>query len=630
MALTFTRACPATTSASYREDEATLTWGDLGAFENYAGQFATLQLRCAHTGLAMAQTPDAWWTAATPYVLPGTVTVASTSMPLPFRVGDARFCALRASNTMLEQTPASAPVDVTCGFRSTVLHTGTVANGQIGFTSAPVGDVNGDGIDDVLVGGAGRAELFLGRTTAFPGTPDTVFATGVANPALSIFGFTVAGLGDFNNDGLQDFVISDATFNTDVGNGHGRANIFFGRATWPASVTLPGDSCGADLCLEHSDTDARFSVVLAGAGDFDGDGVDDLAGTATNHPAGAALGQFFVIRGGQYERRACTMPSDCRGTETCGDDDFCARGAGQSFWNLNFALPSGDWTNTPSGTPEAGRLRGFVLNGVMDTDHSMGRGVAALGPFDTTPGHDLVVAATGRTSMPAVQSKLYFLSGRAHPGTAGMATLTLADLGFRASMGGAPSGTPFHATTTGLGAIIAASGNIYDVPGAGVTGVRDLLVKRSGSSGFFIYPGDRSFNSADRIAVNGVNASDLGSSLTMGYSAALPPNASLSSPTLLTDFDGDGRSDFVAGTRGPLTGTPGKVHLWYGDAVNSTNVVAGAMTLASGSEIQPPASAGANYRIVEAAGDLNDDGHPDLIVGDYEASTFVGQVHLLY
>jgi len=629
MALSFTRACPAASSPSYRDDPATLTWGDLGAFENYDGQFATLQMRCAHTGLAMGQTGDAWWTAATAVTLPGTVTVASTSMSLPFRVGETRFCALRAANTALELSPVGTPVDVTCGFRSTLLQTGTVANGWVGFTAAPVGDVNGDGIDDVLIGGSGRAALVLGRTTPFTGTPDTVFVSGATNITFSSLGFRVAGLGDFNADGLQDFAISDASYDTEAASARGRVSIFFGRASWPALVTLPA-TCGADLCFDHADATSRLSVVLAGAGDFDADGIDDIAATATGYPAGANLGQFFVVRGGQYERRACTIAADCRATETCAGTGFCALSAGQTFWGLSYALPTGNWMNTPTGTPEVGRLRGFVLDGVMNTDHSMGRGVAAVGPFDTTAGADIVVAAVGRASGPAVPSKLYFLSGRAHPGTPGMVTLGLSDLGFRATPGGAPSGTPFHTTTTNLGNIMTASGNIYDVPGAGVTGVRDILVKRSTDSGFYIYPGDRNFNSADVIRVAGLNASDFGSSLSMGYSPALPPNAGLESPSLLTDFDGDGRGDFVAGARGIPTGSPGIVQLFYGDAVNATTVVSGVMQYTTGSPIQPPASTGTDTRLVEAAGDVNDDGHPDLIVGDRDANLLAGEVYLLY
>ena len=629
MAISFTRACPAIASASYREDPATLTWGDLGAFENYAGQFATLQMRCAHTGLAMAQTGDAWWTAATPFTLPGTVTVASTSMSLPFRVGEARFCAVRAANSALELTPVGTPTDVTCGFRSTLLHQGTVTGGTVGVSAAPVGDVNGDGIDDVVVGGSGRAELFLGRTTAFPGTPDTLFVTGATvNPTLSIMGFRIAGLGDINSDGLQDFAISDASYDVDVASARGRVNVFFGRATWPSLVTM-GATCAADLCFDHSELMSRLSVVLAGAGDFDGDGIDDIAATATGYPEGANLGQFFVVRGGQYERRACAVPGDCRATETCAVSGFCALAAGQTFWGLQFALPSGDWVNTPSGTPEAGRLRGFVLNGVMNTEHSMGRGVAAVGAFDATAGTDLVVAAVGRASGPAVDAKLFFLSGRAYAGSTGFTTLTVADLGFRNGMG-VPSGAPFHTTLTNTGNIMTASGNIYDVPGAGVTGVRDILVKRSTSLSFDIYPGDRNFNSADVIRVNGLNASDLGSSLTTGYNPALPPNAGLASPTLLTDFDGDGRSDFAVGSRGIPAGTPGIVQLFYGDTVNATNIVTGAMQYTVGSPIQPSGSAGTDIRLVEAAGDLNDDGHPDLIVGNRDANAFAGEVYLLY
>jgi hypothetical protein len=551
-------------------------------------------------------------------------------MDLPFRIGEGRFCALRASNSALEQTPAPAPVDVTCGFRSTLLHAGTVENGTLGLSAAPLGDVNGDSIHDVIVGGSGRAELFLGRTGAWPGTPDTVFVSAATNVAFSTFGFKVVGLGDINSDGLQDFAITDTTYDVDLSNTRGRLAIFLGRTTWPATVTLT-TACAADLCIDHSESISRLSIATAGIGDFDGDTIDDIAVSATGVPAGGNVGQAFIVRGDSYERRACDAgePLDCRINETC-TAGFCALDAGSTFWGLSFELPSGNWINTPSGAPEVGRLRGWVLDGVAGTETNMGRGLAAVGPFDSAPGADVVVAAVGRTTpTPVITSKLFFLSGRAHPGTAGMTTLTLADLGFRDG-GGVPSGLPFHATTANTGNIMAATGNVYDVPGAGAPGVRDLLVKRSGDSAFYVYPGDRNFLATDRITVQGASASDLGATLTMGYSAALPPNPAFESPTLLTDFDGDGRSDFAAGTRDVPAGTAGKVYLWYGDALNATNIVAGTISYTAGSAIEPAAGPNTTYRAVEAAGDLNADGHPDLVVGNTLANGFRGEVYLLY
>jgi hypothetical protein len=116
----------------------------------------------------------------------------------------------------------------------------------------------------------------------------------------------------------------------------------------------------------------------------------------------------------------------------------------------------------------------------------------------------------------------------------------------------------------------------------------------------------------------------------MGYNPALPPNAGLASPTLLTDFDGDGRSDIVVGSRGMPAGSPGIVQLFYGDAVSSTSIVSGVMPYTVGSPIQPAGSGGTDTRFVEAAGDVNDDGHPDLIVGNRDANTFAGEAYLLY
>jgi hypothetical protein len=611
-AISFTRACPATISASYREDPATLTWGDLGAFENYEGQFATLQMRCAHTGLAMGQSGDAWWTAATAITLPGTVTVASTSMSLPFRVGEARFCAVRAANAAMELSPVGTPTEVTCGFRSTLLFAGTMGTSTaIGIWNAALGDVSGDGLDDAIAGGSGRAHLFLGSSTGFTGTPNVTFTSTTG------LGIRVAGLGDINGDGRNDFAISHGSF----GGGAGQVFVFFGRPStspWPAAVDL-SVACGADLCLKHGATDARLGNSLTGIGDFDNDGRMDIAIGAFT--PSVDVSRLFIVLGGAYETRSCAVPADCLATETCGGTNTCVKLPATTFWGLDFELPTGNWTNPPSGPAQA-RLEGFVLESNA-ANPTLARGIAALGAFDSTAGDDIIVQSAGNATEPA---KLYFLSGRDDPAGVGIAPLTFADLGFRTA--GVPSGTPFETTARDTGNIMFGAGNILNVTGAPNPGAADLLVKHTTEHQFYIYPGDTNFAPASRVRMAGPTNSNLGISLTRGVHSALPPNAAYPTPSMIGDLDGDGRPEFAAGTAG-LVGTPGQVYLWYADSLDS-GIVAGVQSATTGSFIEPPASAGTQQRIVQFAGDMTGDGNPDLVVGNWQANSLLGEVYLLY
>ena len=100
---------------------------------------------------------------------------------------------------------------------------GGIANGEVGIDATNLGDVSGDGIDDILIAGfdgdAGRAYLVFGGfgITSFnledlDGTNGYI----LSNIDLGLFGDTlvVGGLGDVNNDGINDFAIGtpDANF----------------------------------------------------------------------------------------------------------------------------------------------------------------------------------------------------------------------------------------------------------------------------------------------------------------------------------------------------------------------------------------------------------------------------------
>src|SRR5262245_14405628 len=99
--------------------------------------------------------------------------------------------------------------------------TGVEAGDSFGAAVTGVGDVNGDGIPDFLVGapGARGAAGITGTVSLFLGNPDSVFTT----PDLVIegevggdaFGFAVSAAGDVDGDGYDDFLVgaprADAT-----------------------------------------------------------------------------------------------------------------------------------------------------------------------------------------------------------------------------------------------------------------------------------------------------------------------------------------------------------------------------------------------------------------------------------
>jgi len=175
--------------------------------------------------------------------------------------------------------------------------TGEADDDHFGYALAGLGDVNGDGFSDVLIGAfkndaagadTGRAYLFLGGTIGLLPTP--VFtATGEA--LGDFFGYSLAGLGDVNGDGLADAAIGAYT-NDAGGADAGRVYIFHGSVNGglhpSPALTLTGAAAG-DL----------FGFGLAGPGDVNGDGFNDLlVGAFGNDGAGEGAGRAYLYLGG--------------------------------------------------------------------------------------------------------------------------------------------------------------------------------------------------------------------------------------------------------------------------------------------------------------------------------------------
>ena len=182
-----------------------------------------------------------------------------------------------------------------------------------GFSVSDAGDVNGDGLDDLIVSSkeqsrfgffvAGASYLVYGSTT-MPASIDlgTIGTAGVTFQGVKgtgRFGYSVSAAGDVNADGFDDLIMS-APFGLGPMNeaNAGDTYVFFGSASLPSVISANS----ANVTIFGAEAQDRSGISVSGAGDVNGDGYDDmvigahLADAAGNAKSGA--GESYVIYGG--------------------------------------------------------------------------------------------------------------------------------------------------------------------------------------------------------------------------------------------------------------------------------------------------------------------------------------------
>lgn len=172
-----------------------------------------------------------------------------------------------------------------------------VPQGRImGSYVAGAGDQNGDGLADVAVG-SHAFQTDVDELNDYPEPEVTVVygrrstttvdlsSPGSDGAQLEGFGPTVAQAGDVNGDSVGDLVVETTRQITDLGPPIGGARVFFGRsADAPVTVGQTGvqrsgfalEGAGVPGPTSDLASEGRIGSVLAGAGDVDGDGSDDL------------------------------------------------------------------------------------------------------------------------------------------------------------------------------------------------------------------------------------------------------------------------------------------------------------------------------------------------------------------
>lgn len=141
---------------------------------------------------------------------------------------------------------------------------------------ADLGDINDDGLDDIMIGGNPSTVLF-GTDQGFPAVVDISAVNGIngfkiSGPTTGFFGHAVSGAGDINGDGVNDLLIGDFI----AASSAGEVYVVFGSPNGFSPnfdvATLDGSN-GFRITGDPS-TQAGFS--LSDTGDINGDGVDDI------------------------------------------------------------------------------------------------------------------------------------------------------------------------------------------------------------------------------------------------------------------------------------------------------------------------------------------------------------------
>ena len=181
--------------------------------------------------------------------------------------------------------------------------TGEASTDRTGKSVDSAGDHNGDGFNDLLVVGFNQAQSGSGvGTRAYVVTgPLTAGSIGLAtafrrisDTSADVYGdASIAGVGDVNVDGCDDFLVGYHDYSSSGSTSDpGHAYLFLGTNTGSTSL-VPSDG---DLHLYGETADARASEV-AGPGDVNADGFLDLAVGArfTDIGGASAAGAAYVV-----------------------------------------------------------------------------------------------------------------------------------------------------------------------------------------------------------------------------------------------------------------------------------------------------------------------------------------------
>jgi len=171
---------------------------------------------------------------------------------------------------------------------------------RVGVVS-DAGDVNGDGLDDLLIGSTGASYVIFGMAGAFSPTLSVSSLDGINGFKINGeasgdgFGGSVSNAGDVNRDGFGDVLVGASSAHT----GSGGSYVIFGREETfgPVFEVTSLDGTNGFKIYGEAIGDG-FGGSVSGAGDVNGDGFDDLLiGAPQLGASPTTAGASYVIFG---------------------------------------------------------------------------------------------------------------------------------------------------------------------------------------------------------------------------------------------------------------------------------------------------------------------------------------------
>lgn len=197
---------------------------------------------------------------------------------------------------------ALGSLDGTSGFRIAGVPLAAGAWSGLGARIASAGDVNGDGLADLLAVGFQQrdAVVVFGRRTPFPAVvaaADLDGADGFRIGGPPDFGvpFGIAGGFDLNRDGIDDLAVGYSNATVDGRLRAGRVVVLFGRRSgFPARVDGLAFAAGEGFRIDGTQAEQVLGDSMASAGDIDGDGFADLLLTASLTTANGRVAAYVI------------------------------------------------------------------------------------------------------------------------------------------------------------------------------------------------------------------------------------------------------------------------------------------------------------------------------------------------